>query len=103
LSWIADYNDASNFLDTFRIQSPNNDPRYANPSFDLLVNQASATPDAQDRQQALESAERVMLNDYPIIPLYYFVSKRLVKPYVVGVKPSPLDHVPSKSLKIEKH
>src|SRR5208337_1893107 len=92
LAWIADYNDASNFLDTFRIHSPNNDPGYANSSFDLLADQASAIIDVQTRQQILESAERVMLNDYPIIPLYYLVSKRLVKPYVLGVKPSPLDH-----------
>jgi len=38
-----------------------------------------------------------MLNDYPIIPLYSLVSKRLVKPYIRGVEPNP-NHVPSKAL-----
>jgi len=100
LAWVADYNDASNFLDTLRVHSPNNDPGYANPSFDLRADQAAATIDVHTRRQKLENAERVMLSDYPIIPLYYYVSKRLVKSYVLGVKPSPLNHVPSKTLLI---
>ncbi len=44
-----------------------------------------------------------MLADYPVIPLYFFVSKRLVKPYVLGVQPNPLDRVPSKGLTIIPH
>jgi oligopeptide transport system substrate-binding protein len=42
-----------------------------------------------------------MLNDYPIIPLYYFVSKRLVKPYLHGVVTNPFNRVPSKGLTLE--
>jgi ABC-type oligopeptide transport system substrate-binding subunit len=51
----------------------------------------------------LEAAERVMLADYPVIPLYFYVSKRLVKPYVLGVQPNPLNRVPSKALSIVPH
>jgi oligopeptide transport system substrate-binding protein len=103
LGWNADFNDASNFLDVLRAHSSNNDMSYANPEFDALLDQAAATIDMQKRREGLEAAERVMLDDYPIIPLYYFVSKRLVKPYVLGVRPSPLDRVPSKALNIMAH
>ena len=103
LGWNADFNDASNFLDTFRAHSPNNDPGYENPSFDALVDQAAATGDLPKRRQLLENAERVMLDDYPIVPLYFFVSKALVKPYVHGFKPSPLNHMPSKALTLTAH
>jgi oligopeptide transport system substrate-binding protein len=103
LGWNADFNDASSFLDVLRAHSPNNDMSYANPAFDTLLDQAASTVDMQKRREDLEAAERVMLDDYPIIPLYYFVSKRLVKPYVLGVKPSPLDRVPSKALNIVAH
>jgi oligopeptide transport system substrate-binding protein len=103
LGWNADFNDASNFLDVLRAQSANNDMGYANPAFDALLDQAAATIDVQQRRQLLQNAERLMLDDYPIIPLYYFVSKRLVKPYVLGVKPTPLDHVPSKVLTLAPH
>jgi oligopeptide transport system substrate-binding protein len=103
LGWNADFNDASSFLDVLRAHSPNNDMSYANPAFDTLLDHAASTVDTQRRREVLEAAERVMLDDYPIIPLYYFVSKRLVKPYVLGVKPSPLDRVPSKALNIVAH
>jgi oligopeptide transport system substrate-binding protein len=103
LGWTADFNDASNFLDTFRKNSPNNDSGYANQTFDALLDEAARTPDAEARKHILEAAERVMLNDYPILPLYFFVSKRLVKPYVHGVQPNLLDRVTSKMLSISAH
>jgi oligopeptide transport system substrate-binding protein len=68
-----------------------------------MLDEAARAPDAKVRRGQLELAERVMLADYPIIPLYYFVSKRLVKPYVQGVHPNPLDRVPSKGLTITPH
>jgi oligopeptide transport system substrate-binding protein len=103
LGWIADFNDATNFLDTFRRSSPNNDTGYDNRAFDALLDKAAATASPQDRRELLEKAEVVMLSDYPIVPLYFFVSKRLVKPYVRGVEPNPLDRLTSKSLSLTTH
>jgi oligopeptide transport system substrate-binding protein len=103
LGWTADFNDASNFLDAFRKTSPNNDTAYSNRSFDLLLDVAARTADLDTRKQLLEAAERVMLKDYPILPLYFFVSKRMVKPYVYGVKPNPLDRLTSKMLSMATH
>ena len=74
---------------------------YSNLSFDHELDEAADTVDADKRRDILQAAERLMLNDYPIIPLYYFVSKRLVKPYVHGLVSSPLNHVPSKALTID--
>ena len=103
MGWIADYNDATNFLNIFREGSPNNDPEYLSTTYKQLLDSAASAPDATVRRGQLELAERVMLADYPVIPLYYFVSKRLVKPYVLGVHPNPLDRVPSKGLTIAPH
>lgn len=103
LGWTADFNDASNFLDTLRENSPNNDSGYANHTFDALLDEAARTSDPDTRRFILEAAERVMLNDYPILPLYFFVSKRLVKPYVHGVRPNPLDRLTSKMLSMSAH
>ncbi|MDP9090372.1 MAG: peptide ABC transporter substrate-binding protein [Pseudomonadota bacterium] len=100
LAWVADFNDANNFLETLSTPSNNNDEKYSNSGFDKLIERASLTADASIRRSILESAERLMLDDYPIIPLYHFVSKRLVKPYVHGVHPSPTDRVPSKAISI---
>jgi oligopeptide transport system substrate-binding protein len=98
LAWSADFNDASNFLDTFRAHSSNNDPGYANPAFDDLLDAAAGTADTSRRRELLESGERLLLADYPLLPLYFFVSKRLIKPYVQGVVANPMNHVRSQAL-----
>lgn len=103
LAWNADYNDATSFLDIFRTNSSNNDTGYANPAFDKLLDDAANTADPAIRRGLLENAERTLLADYPGIPLYFFVSKRLVKPYVLGVKPTLLDRLGSKGLIVLPH
>jgi len=103
LAWNADYNDASNFLDIFRVHSSNNDTGYSNPTFEGFMDQAAIASNPEVRRNLLERAERLMLDDYPVIPLYFFVSKRLVKPYVLGVRPNSLDRVGSKTLVILSH
>jgi oligopeptide transport system substrate-binding protein len=102
LAWNADFNDASNFLDVLRTRSPNNDMSYTNAQFDNDLDRAAKTVDPAGRRPILESAEELMLNEYPVIPLYFFVSKRLIKPYLHGVAPNPLNHVPSKSLWLDR-
>ncbi len=103
LGWNADFNDAGNFLDTLRTHSVNNDTGYENPAYDALLDEAAPATDLAARRRLLESAERLMLEDYPIVPLYFFVSKAMVKPYVHGFKPSPLNHIPTKALTLVAH
>jgi ABC-type oligopeptide transport system substrate-binding subunit len=103
LAWNADYNDASNFLDIFRSNSVNNDIGYSNSSFDAMLDIATATLDPDARRDLLGNAEKIMLADYAAIPLYFFVSKHLVKPYVIGLKPNPFDRIRSQSLTITPH
>jgi oligopeptide transport system substrate-binding protein len=100
LGWTADYNDASNFLDIFREHSTNNDVSYSNTTFDVLLDKAARASDPQSRRDLLEEDERKMLDDYPVIPLYFFVSKRLVKPYIRGIQLNPLNRVESKYLSV---
>lgn len=99
-AWNADYNDATSFLNVLRKSAPNNDSGYVNASFEQLLDKAGNTANADIRRELLQTSERIMLSDYPIVPLYYYVSKRLVKPYVLGVKPNPLDRVESKDLSL---
>jgi oligopeptide transport system substrate-binding protein len=101
LSWTADFNDAGNFLEVFRSTSPNNDSGYINPQYDSLLDDATSTPDANRRKELLEKAERLMLSEYPIIPIYFYSSKRLIKPYVKGARTNPLNRLYTKHLYIE--
>jgi oligopeptide transport system substrate-binding protein len=103
LGWTADYNDAANFLDTLRSGSPNNDARYERQEFNELLDRAASAVDPSDRRRLLQDAEKMMLSDYPILPIYFFSSKKLIKPYVKGAKVNPLDRLYSKHLVIEGH
>ncbi len=101
--WIGDFNDAYSFAELLHSANQLNDSGYYSDAYDDLLAQASAEVDAQARQALLEEAERLMLNDLPIIPLYFYVSKHLVKPWVDGFVPNVMDHHYSKNLSILAH
>jgi oligopeptide transport system substrate-binding protein len=96
--WDADYDDPSSFLDVLAPGSNENDPGYNNPRFSELIRQATVEPRPSVRLDYLRNAEESMLNDYPIIPIYFVRSRRLVKPYVGGAQINPMDRTYSKNL-----
>ena len=57
---------------------------YSNPEYDALVGKATREPDLARRRALLEEAERRMLADHPVLPLYFYVNKHLVSPAVEG-------------------
>ena len=83
--WIADYNDAQNFL--FLNQTSTqalNYARYSNPEFDRLMELAAVTADLKIREGYLKQAEALIARDQPLIPIYYYASKNLVSQLVTG-------------------
>jgi oligopeptide transport system substrate-binding protein len=82
--WVADFNDATNFLDLLRSDSGNNYGYYNNPRYDALMDQANQQPDANARGRLLEQAEKVALNDYAWLPARFPFTLDLVQPYVKG-------------------
>jgi oligopeptide transport system substrate-binding protein len=99
-SWFGDYNDANTFLAIMRSDSAANLPGYANPEFDALMRSAGEQLDLDRRRLYLEEAERVLLADHVVIPLYFYVSKHLVKPEVEGWQDNILDYHYSKHLSL---
>lgn len=101
--WIGDYNDAFTFAQLMHSANDMNHPGYANPRYDALLAEASAEGDPALRAQMLQAAESVLLDDAPIIPIYFYVSKHLVKPWVLGRESNIMDHHYSKNFRILKH
>jgi oligopeptide transport system substrate-binding protein len=83
-SWIGDYNDAYTFAQYFKSDFGINLTHYDNPAYDGLLDRATAEADPAKRRALLEQAERLMLGDQPVIPIYFYASKQLVKPRVLG-------------------
>ncbi len=83
-SWVGDYNDAYTFLQYLKSDFGINLPHYNNPAYDTLLIRAAAEVDPAKRRGLLEEAERLMLHDTPLMPIYFYVNKHLVKPEVDG-------------------
>jgi oligopeptide transport system substrate-binding protein len=98
LGWYADYDDPASFLEVFSKNNTQNDPGYMSVEFNKLIDAARIEPDPTARIQLLQKAEEVLLNDYPIIPVYFYTARRLVKPYLGGAEITPLNHTYSKHL-----
>lgn len=92
-SWIADYPDAENYLSVFysKNPAPPNYTRYKNPAFDALFERAIAETNDSLRYQLYQQADRLMINDAPVVPLWYDVAVHLVQPNVTGFEPNALN------------
>jgi len=73
-------------------------PHYDSPRYDALLHSAQLHQDPLTRGALLEEAERVMLADHPILPLYFYVNKHLVKPEVIGWYDNVMNVVYSRDL-----
>ncbi len=98
-SWIGDYNDAYSFLQVLKGGFGINLPRYASDPYDVALAMA-ATANAGERATYLGAAERQLLADIPIIPLYFYVSKHLVAPRVTGWYDNVMNVTYSKDLSV---
>ena len=72
-SWIADYPDAENYLSVFysKNPAPPNYTRYKNPEFDELFEKALTETNDSLRYELYREADQVMINDAPVVPLWY--------------------------------
>lgn len=72
----------SEFLPLFRCGSPDNRGRYCSAEFERLMEEARTVRDRRARNEVLRRAEAVMIEDAPVIPIYVYTQKHLIRPYV---------------------
>lgn len=99
--WIADYVDPNAFLDLWVTDGGNNDSGWSNAEYDRLIAEAGRTLDTRERFELLQKAEAILLDEMPILPVYYYVSIYLLQPSVKNWNPTVLDHQPYKSVYLE--
>ena len=88
--WLGDYPDAQNFLSLLEA-TPNNYGGYRNAEFQKLMDQAAVTLDGDARLGLMQKAERIAMDEYATIPIYYYVSTNLVANHVKGWQPNVID------------
>lgn len=90
--WISDYNDPYSFLELFRTGHGRNDYGYANDSYDALLDKVASERVPARRNRLMTEAERILLEDTVIVPIYTYVTKRLVDPHIRGWQDNVMDH-----------
>jgi oligopeptide transport system substrate-binding protein len=90
--WISDYNDPYSFLEMFRTGHGRNDYGYSNSTYDALLDQIGTERVRARRERLMFEAERMLMTDNVIIPVYTYVTKRLVSPQLKGWQNNVMDH-----------
>lgn len=90
--WIGDYVDPMTFLDLWDSKSSQNDTGWKNAKYDEFISKAKVEFEPAKRMQYMREAEKVMMPDMPIMPIYSYTRPYASKPYVKGIfKPANRD------------
>lgn len=103
-AWCADYNEPTSFLNMVLSDSSNNTTHYKSPAFDKILADALKATNEEQRTELYGKAEQQLDKDSAIVPVFYYVNARLVKPWVGGYTgKDPMDNIHVKDLYIIKH
>jgi oligopeptide transport system substrate-binding protein len=103
-SWIADYPETENFLSVFysKNPAPPNYTRYRNSNFDALYEQAIREKNDSMRYQLYRTMDSIVIQDAPIVPLWYDMAVHLVQPQVSGFVPNSLNLLELRRVRVKK-
>ena len=96
--WIGDYMDPITFLELFTTGNGNNDTGWGNPEYDALIAKAFRSRTEAEHFASLQAAERILLDEMPVVPLYWYTRIYLKDPRLKGWAPKLLDNRPFKYL-----
>ncbi len=99
-SIFAVYDDPNAFLQRYRLDSPDNQPRFTSAEYDALLDSANGSSDRDQRLELLSEAEALLLNSQPILPIYWYIGKVLVAPRIEGWVDAPLGTPPTRYLRL---
>lgn len=99
-SWIGDYADPTTFTDKYTSDNEDNNAAWANPRYDALSAAARQERDPGKRMRTLSDAEKVLLDNAPIVPLYHYVNAYMFRDDVKGVALDPRNMVMLQSISV---
>jgi oligopeptide transport system substrate-binding protein len=99
--WIGDYLEPSTFLNIWTTGSGNNYGGWSSPSYDALMSTALEMADRDQRMRRYALAERTLVAEQVVIPLYFYVTAYLIDPAVKGWHGNLLDWHPLKYVHFE--
>ena len=100
-SWIGDYNDPNTFLDMWVTDGTENRTGWSNTNYDRLVAEAARTANTQQRFECFQQAEAILVDELPILPIYFYTHVCARRPEIKEWHPNILDHHPYKFVYLE--
>jgi oligopeptide transport system substrate-binding protein len=100
--WIGDYEDPNTFLDLLRLNRGNNKTGWENIEYDQLLELANSTNDQVLRYEYLNQAEKLLISEMPIIPIYTYVRQYQISSDVKGWHPNIIDTHHPKYIYLER-
>ena len=100
--WIGDYEDPNTFLDLMRPNRGNNKTGWENEKYDELIIKANAQSNQENRYAVLREAERLLIDEMPVLPIYIYVRQFLLSTDVKGWDPNPTDTHHPKFITLER-
>ncbi len=102
-SWIADYPDAENYLSVFygKNPAPPNYTRYKNPAYDALYERALEEKNDSLRYKLYQEMDKIIVEDAPVVVLWYDMVIHLVQPNITGFPPNSLNLLELRTVKKE--
>jgi oligopeptide transport system substrate-binding protein len=99
--WIGDYVDPNTFLEMWKTGDGNNDTGWSNAEYDQLIDRARLATDPQARLELFQKAEAILLEEAPVIPIYFYTKPYLLQTSVRNWHENILDHHPYKYVYLE--
>jgi len=90
--WVGDFLDPSTFLTLWQTGDGNNNTGWSNARYDELMKQSALEGDPMKRLAIMREAETLLLEEAPVLPIYWYVRPHLVQPEVRGMRSSLLEH-----------
>jgi oligopeptide transport system substrate-binding protein len=94
--WIADYVDPHVFFDIWETGGGNNDTNWGNPAYDRLLRSALDAKTTEARYEIYQQMEKILVDEMPVLPIFFYTYTRLISPKVKGFFTTPLDNFPWK-------
>ena len=99
--WIGDYPDPNSFLDMWLTGGGNNKAGFSNAEYDRLIREAGSAADESKRFEFFQKAEAILMDEVPVIPIYFYTRPYGLATSVKGWYPTILNIHPYKHLWLE--
>ncbi|MBK8858362.1 MAG: peptide ABC transporter substrate-binding protein [Opitutaceae bacterium] len=100
--WIADYVDPHVFLEIWETGGGNNNTSWSNTGYDRLLHAALAAKSESERYEIYQQMDAILVDELPVIPIYYYTKVAALSPKVKGYYPTLLDNHPYKHVYLEE-